>query len=192
MALHDARVPVQLVEVALRNKPPALLAASPKGTVPVLVLRGGTVIDQSLDIMVWALGQNDPHEWLGPNTLVDAKRWIALNDDGFKPLLDCYKYATRHPERTAAEHRSRAVASLIEPMQAQLQQTRWLCGPNISIADIALFPFVRQFAGVDPAWFATQPWPAMQAWLAHWQDSPLFEAVMRKAWPDPATPKLTN
>jgi glutathione S-transferase len=191
MALHGAQVPVQLIEVALREKPAALLAASLKGTVPVLVLQDGTVIDQSLDIMLWALGQDDPHGWLDSSTLVNANRWIALNDDTFKPLLDCYKYATRHPERTADEHRSRAAAALIEPMQAQLQQTQWLAGPHVSLADVALFPFVRQFAAVDSAWFDAQPWPALQAWLAHWLDSPLFNAAMAKTWPAAATPNVT-
>ncbi len=180
MALRYAGVPVDLVEVALRQKPAALLAASPKGTVPVLVTQDGTVIDQSLDIMQWALHQSDPDGWLGDGSFSEADRWIALNDETFKPLLDRYKYASRHPEFTPEEHRGRALDALIRPMQAQLQQTRWLLGSQISFADVALFPFVRQFAGVDRAWFDTQPLPALQVWLNTWLDSSLFQAVMSK------------
>jgi glutathione S-transferase len=193
MALRYAGVPVEMVEVALRQKPAALLAASPKGTVPVLVTPDGAVIDQSLDIMQWALRQSDPDGWLGAGSAAEADAahaahaahsahdWIALNDEIFKPLLDRYKYATRHPELTPAEHRSRALEAMIRLMEAQLQQTRWLLGPQISIADVALFPFVRQFAGVDRAWFDAQPLPALQAWLATWLDSRLFHWAMDKA-----------
>ena len=181
MALRYAGVPVEIVEVALRQKPAALLAASPKGTVPVLVTTDGAVIDQSLDIMHWALRHNDPDGWLGTGNASEAGRWIALNDEIFKPLLDRYKYATRHPELTPAAHRSHALDAMIHPMQAQLQRTRWLAGPQMSIADVALFPFVRQFAGVDQAWFVAQPLPALQAWLTTWLDSSLFNGVIDKA-----------
>ena len=180
MALRYAGVPVHMVEVALRQKPTELLAASPKGTVPVLVTTDGEVIDQSLDIMQWALCQSDPDGWLGTDTSDQANHWIALNDETFKPLLDRYKYATRHPELTPAEHRSRALDAMIRPMQAQLQHTRWLVRPHMSIADVALFPFVRQFAGVDRAGFDTQPLPALQAWLTTWLDSSLFNLAMHK------------
>lgn len=181
MALRYAGKPVQIVEVALRQKPAELLAASPKGTVPVLVTTDGAVIDQSLDIMQWALRQNDPDGWLGAGSAGVADRWIALNDGIFKPLLDRYKYAARHAELTPAEHRSRGLDALIRPMQAQLQQTRWLAGPHVSIADVALFPFVRQFAAVDRAWFDAQPLPELQAWLTTWLDSSLFHFATDKA-----------
>ncbi len=174
MALRYAGVPVETVEVALRQKPAALLAASPKGTVPVLVTTDGAVIDQSLDIMQWALRQSDPDSWLSTDTSDQANHWIALNDETFKPLLDRYKYATRHPELTPAAHRSRAMDAMIRPMQAQLQHSRWITGPRISIADVALFPFVRQFAGVDRVWFDAQPLPALQAWLTTWLGFGLF------------------
>ena len=187
MALRYAGVPVDIVEVALRQKPAELLAASPKGTVPVLVTPDGAVIDQSLDIMQWALRQSDPDGWLGAGSADEADRWIALNDEIFKPLLDRYKYAARHPELTPAEHRSHALDAMIRPMQAQLQHTRWLLGPQMSIADVALFPFVRQFAGVDRAWFDAQPLPALQAWFTTWRNSSLFVLAMDKAAPTAAT-----
>ena len=180
MALSYANVAVTLHEVALRQKPVQLLAASPKGTVPVLVTPGGEVIDQSMDIMRWALSRNDPDGWLRAVEPQAAQRWITLNDDTFKPLLDRYKYAERHPEMSAAEHRAHALAAMLHPMEAQLQQTRWLLGPHISIADVALFPFVRQFAGVDKAGFEGLALPAVQAWLQHWLSSDLFNAVMEK------------
>jgi glutathione S-transferase len=180
MALRYAGVPVAIHEVALRDKPAALLAASPKGTVPVLVTPHGEVIEQSLDIMHWALRQSDPDGWLRTGPTDATRRWIALNDDTFKPLLDCYKYAGRHPDLTPAEHRSRALAAMIEPMDAQLQQTKWLEGPQLSVADAALFPFVRQFASVDKCWFDALPLPALQNWLSVWLASPLFNGLMEK------------
>lgn len=182
MALHyggfKADVAVTVHEVALRQKPAELLAASPKGTVPVLVTPDGAVIDQSLDIMRWALHQSDPDGWLHAGTPQAAQRWITLNDDTFKPLLDRYKYAERHPEMSAVEHRAHALETMIHPMEAQLQQTRWLLGPHISIADVALFPFVRQFAGVNKTGFDNLALPAVQAWLHTWLASDLFNAVM--------------
>jgi glutathione S-transferase len=184
MALHyggfKAGVAVTIHEVALRQKPAELLAASPKGTVPVLVMPSGKVIDQSLDIMRWALHQSDPDGWLRVGTPEAAQRWITLNDEMFKPLLDRYKYAERHPEQPAAAHQAHALNAMIRPMEAQLQRTHWLLGPHISIADVALFPFVRQFAGVDKVWFDSLPVPAVQAWLQTWLASDLFTAIMAK------------
>ncbi len=180
MALRYAGVAVALHEVALRQKPADLLAASPKGTVPVLVTTQGKVIDQSMDIMQWALEQNDPEGWLRAGDPQAAQTWITRNDETFKPLLDRYKYAERHPELSAAEHRARALDAMIRPMEAQLQQTRWLLGAQISIADVALFPFVRQFAGVDKISIEGLALPAVQAWLQAWQSSDLFNAVMEK------------
>lgn len=187
MALHGAGVPFVLHEVALRQKPPGLLAVSPKATVPVLVLPNGTVIDQSLDIMHWALRQNDPHGWLadepaGPEEPAkpEASHWISLCDNIFKPLLDRYKYASRHPEHTPPEHHRRALQALLVPMQAQLARQPWLLGKRQSMADLALLPFVRQFAGVDPARFARLPLPAVQAWLANGLASRWFVEAMQK------------
>jgi glutathione S-transferase len=180
MALRYAGVPVDVHEVALREKPAALLAVSPKATVPVLITPEGTVIDQSLDIMQWALHQSDPDGWLTGSTPA-AQHWVTLNDDIFKPLLDRYKYAGRYPELSATAHRSRALAALVQPLDAQLQKTQWLLGPHVSWADVALFPFVRQFAGVDNAWFSAQPLPAVQAWLGTWLASSLFNDVIAKS-----------
>ena len=183
MALIYAGAAVDICEVALRQKPAALLAISPKATVPVLHLPSGEVIDQSLDIMAWALHQCDPANWLtagNPTQSAQAHRWITLNDEVFKPLLDHYKYPARHPELSVTEHHSRALDAFIRPLDAQLQATRYLLGAEVSLADVALFPFVRQFAMVDQQGFDALPLPGVQAWLAGWLGSALFGAVMRK------------
>ena len=195
MALEVAGIAVDIQEVALRQKPAALIAASPKATVPVLVTPEGQVIDESLAIMQWALAQNDPAGWLAadpasarPGCVTDCvndctkdciNSWIVLCDDKFKPLLDRYKYADRHPEHSPAEHRRQAMVAFIEPLAAQLNITPWLTGSTISIADVAVFPFVRQFASVDKPWFDAQALPALQAWLGYWLGSELFKQVMK-------------
>ncbi len=179
MALASAGIAYQTVEVSLRAKPPELIAISPKGTVPVMQLPDGTVLEQSLDIMRWALAQNDPEGWLTADDEVEMNRWIALCDDTFKPLLDRYKYANRHPELTMAQHREGAVLGFISPPENALQAKRDKgCRP--SFADVAMFPFVRQFAAVDQAWFDAQPLPAVQSWLAKWLASELFATCMAK------------
>ncbi len=183
-AIWQSGVPVSIQEVALRNKPPALLAASPKGTVPVLVVPDDEcvrVIEQSLDIMRWALTQNDPDGWL---TAADAARvddWITQNDRDFKPLLDRYKYADRHPSLTPLEHRTAALDGFVSALDARLRNSAFLLGDRACLADVALFPFIRQFAAVDSAWFDAADLPGAQRWLGQWLASPLFNAVMARS-----------
>ena len=179
MALGLAGIDYQTVEVSLRAKPPELLAISPKGTVPVMQLPDGTVLEQSLDIMRWALTQNDPEGWLIADDEVEMNRWILLCDDTFKPLLDRYKYANRHPELTLEQHRAKAMSAFISPLENALQAKRSMAC-RASLADAAIFPFVRQFAAVDQAWFDAQPLPAVQAWLSNWLGSDLFANCMAK------------
>jgi UPF0176 protein len=180
LALQVAGVAVELREVALKAKPAAMLALSPKGTVPVLQLPDGRVLEQSLDIMTWALAQADPEGWLVAGVSDEAQALIARNDGPFKPLLDRYKYANRHPGCTAAQYRQQAVDLHIGPLNECLRARSWLLGESPSLADAALFPFVRQFAGVDEVWWAQAPLPALRAWLNRWVSRPLFEAVMQK------------
>ncbi|WP_326533985.1 glutathione S-transferase [Pseudorhodoferax sp.] len=184
LALLAAGQACELREVVLRDKPQALRKASPKATVPVLVLPGGAVIDQSLDIMRWALERADPAGWLAPSqgNLAAMLALVAENDTGFKPLLDGYKYPQRHgaPDGTAARAQA---GPFIDGLEQRLQAAPFLCGDHASLADMALAPFVRQFAGVDPAWFAAQPWPALQRWLAAWQESDLFAQAMQRFAP---------
>lgn len=178
----------ELREVVLRNKPQGLLQASPKATVPVLVLMtGGQVLDQSLDIMRWALSQNDPAHWLTPSegTEADMLRLIAECDSHFKQALDRCKYPSRYPEADTALARTQAMAWL-QGLELRLAKQPFLFGNHEALADMAIAPFVRQFAGIDPVWWDIQPWPHLQGWLAQWQASNLFESVMHKlpAWED--------
>ncbi|MEN9587715.1 MAG: hypothetical protein RIT15_1290 [Pseudomonadota bacterium] len=179
MALGLAGIAYETVEVSLRAKPPELLAISPKGTVPVMQLPDGTVLEQSLDIMRWALARNDPEGWLTADSEAAMNYWIALCDSTFKPLLDRYKYASRHPELTMEQHRERALSAFILPLENALQAKPDKAS-RASLADVAIFPFVRQFAAVDQKWFDAQPLPAVQTWLAAWLSSDLFAAIMKK------------
>ena len=182
-----------LREVVLRDKPDAMLAASPKGTVPVLVKPDGEVLDESVDVMLWALSAADPEGWLAPPR-GDCPQMLALidrNDSEFKHHLDRYKYASRFPDEDAGEHR-RAGADFLDELERRLVDTGYLFGSAPALADVALAPFVRQFAIADREWFVARDWPALQSWLAGFESSPRFERVMAKRPPwregDPVTP----
>ena len=176
MALNFSGIVYDIREVELRSKPAAMLAASPKGTVPVLLLPNGRVIDESLDIMRWALEQRDPENWLGPGAQLYEP--IAVIDGAFKFHLDRMKYSNRYPGAIPAEHRSEAI-KLLTPLEHRLRDHRYLFGSAATLADVAIFPFVRQFANAERASFATTL-PVLQAWLAHWETSVLFQSAMMK------------
>lgn len=183
MALLVAGIAFDAHEIALRDKPAALLALSPKGTVPVLRLPDGRVLEQSLDIMQWAFAAHDPAGWWARAQDADNLRLLARCDGDFKQHLDRYKYPERFADDGAAGralHRDAAVEALLQPLDARLQRSAQLGGPTPCAADIAIVPFVRQFAAVEPAWFGQLPLPALQAWLAAWLTEPLFEAAMVK------------
>lgn len=171
----------ELREVVLRAKPPALLDASPKATVPVLVTTDGTVIDQSLDIMLWALRQNDPAGWLAPEEggLVAMLDLIAECDGSFKSQLDRYKYPQRFELPGGEPYREQA-GTWLAKLDARLAARTFLFGGRAALADMAIAPFIRQFAHTDIDWFQGQPWPHLQAWLASWTQSDLFELAMGK------------
>lgn len=185
----------ELREVVLRDKPQALLDISAKATVPVLVTPEGQVIAQSLDIMRWALAQNDPDQWLTPETgsLAFMQTLIDQCDDSFKRHLDRYKYPSRyavefaddikHSADFAKNHRTQGALFLAQ-LNAQLSSTRHLLGQRPALADMAIAPFVRQFAETDRAWFDQQAWPGLQRWLAAWLASDQFARIMEKypAW----------
>ncbi|MFL9608690.1 glutathione S-transferase [Methylobacillus sp. Pita2] len=180
MALHYAGIAVDIREIALKAKPAHMLQVSPKGTVPVLVLPDGSVIDESLDIMRWALQRHDPEDWLGsPALLAQAESLIAENDGPFKRALDRYKYAIRFPEQPPEAYRAQGEAFL-QQLESHLQQRPYLLGDHASLADVAIFPFVRQFSMVDQSWFEAAPYPRLQAWLQAWLASARFAAVMQK------------
>ena len=178
LALAASGTQYELREVRLSDKPAALLSASPKGTVPVLVTADGTVIEQSLAIMRWALeGRDDPEGWLTR----DDPALIAANDGAFKHHLDRYKYPERHGSEPHG-HRGNGLRFLRE-LEARLAVAGQLCGPTRGLADAAIFPFVRQFAGVDRNWFEAQPLPCLKAWLTNHLASDLFGRIMDRAAP---------
>lgn len=181
MAIAASGQTCELREVVLRDKPSELLAASPKGTVPVLVDVDGRVIDQSLDIMLWALRRNDPQGWLpeSAEALEATLSLIAECDGDFKRHLDGYKYPQRQPGGDAETHRMQGTAFLMR-LDVRLQTSRCLHGEQPGLADIAIAPFVRQFAQVDLAWFDAQPWPPLREWLAARLNAPIFARVMQK------------
>jgi glutathione S-transferase len=178
LALAVAGLRCELREVTLRAKPAAMLEASPKGTVPVLVLPSGKIVDESLDIMRWALERRDPEGWLER----DDPGLIAANDGSFKQDLDQYKYAERHGTDRLV-HRERA-AGFLRELEARLAVSAQLAGPARGLADAAIVPFVRQFAAVERSWFELQPLPNLQAWLGGHLRSGLFAAGMLRtpAW----------
>ena len=182
-------------EIVLRKKPADMLAASPKGTVPVLVLPDGKVIDESLDIMLWALRQNDPAHWLAPAgaTLDDMLALISVNDGAFKRNLDRYKYPNRYPQEAGSDAGMFATsqrdfgARWLDELESRLGGG-WLFGNTASLADMATLPFVRQFAHTNADWFAAQPWPGLQEWLAKFEAGALYLSIMGKhaPWQGPA------
>ncbi len=167
----------EIREVKLADKPAEMIAASPKATVPVLVLPDGRVIDESLDIMRWALDRNDPEHWR--DHAEDAL--IAVNDGSFKHHLDRYKYPDRHASDPTA-HRG-AGLELLRGLEARLVSNVYLCGEARGLTDAAIMPFVRQFAETDRLWFDAQPLPGVQAWLARQLAAPLFAAAMIRLAP---------
>lgn len=181
MALSYAGIPVEIREISLKQKPAHMLQVSPKGTVPVLVLPDGQVIEQSLEIMHWALQQHDADGWLSADPQ-HAALLIAENDGSFKQHLDRYKYAIRFPEHSAEDYRAQGELFLAK-LEQHLQQSTFLLGDEISFADIAIFPFIRQFAAVDHDWFESTGYIKLKSWLQHLVESALFKRVMVK-YPD--------
>ena len=189
LALDASEQRCELREVVLRNKPAEMLQASPKGTVPVLVDVDGTVIDESLDIMLWALKRHDPERWLQPesHSLDDMLALIGHFDSHFKHHLDRYKYPTRYAGADAAQSRDEASVD-VRTIEQRLESAPFLFGNRPALSDMAIAPFVRQFVNVDAAWSAIEPWPRVRHWLETITHSPRFERIMRSlpAW-EPGT-----
>ena len=181
MAIAYCRQTVELREVVLKHKPSSLLSYSAKGTVPVLALGNGTVMDESIDIMLWALSLNDPDQWL--KNVEEQKQLIALNDISFKAQLDQYKYADRYPKHSEQFYRT-ACYHFLDNLEARLKKHHYLFSDHYSFADIAIFPFVRQFAHVNLDWFNTTLWEELKRWLNQLKSSDLFTRIMTKypAW----------
>lgn len=182
LGLLFAELPVALREITLKNKPEQMLAISPKGTVPVLQLMDGTVIEESVEIMTWALEQRDPQRLLDERVLSQATALIEQNDNEFKYWLDRYKYADRYLEMTQTEYRQRGEVFL-QRLEELLTNNTYLLGERITIADIGIMPFVRQFAHVDREVFYSLPYPKLQLWLQKWLEHSLFLQAMTKFQP---------
>ena len=181
MALKQSGCKIELREVNLNDLPAALTSISDSATVPVLQLSDGTVMDESWDIVKWALLQNDPDNWLGHNNkyLLDAEILIETNDYSFKNDLDHYKYADRHPEHSEEYYRQQC-EEFIEELEAMLEDHHYLLADELTLADIGVFPFVRQFSLVDKDWFDQSPYPQVGRWLDTMIDSALFQHIFQK------------
>ena len=181
MAILTSGQTCALREVVLRNKPPEMIAASPKGTVPVMVLPDQRVLEESQEIMQWALGRNDPEGWLAPLKYDrdDTDALIAENDGPFKDSLDRYKYPTRYDNIDPIHHRDQGLAFL-KKLNARLLNTDYLCGKKFTFADAAISPFIRQFVAHDREWFSALHLSGVQSWLQGILDSQRFLGVMGK------------
>ena len=181
MALHYSERKIILREVALKKLPAEVLAVSSQATVPALVIDEKVSMTESWDIMKWALQENDPDNWLGKNKIYQhrAEPLIELNDFSFKPKLDKYKYADRYPEQAAEYYRKQCENFLVD-LELLLAKNKFLFSQSMSIADVAVFPFIRQFAMVDMLWFDESPYPALRQWLNFMLDTLWFRAAFKK------------
>lgn len=185
MAIEYANIEVEINNILLKNKPASLLDSSAKGTVPVLVLDNDgikEVLDESREIMHWALSINDPNHWyygLDINQQIAIDKIIDYNDDEFKSILDKYKYAVRYPEQSEIHYRNKA-EHFIAKLNRCLEHHHYLISDELSLADIAIFPFIRQFSMVDNQWFDNTPYTHLQAWLKGLINSSLFQRIMVK------------
>jgi glutathione S-transferase len=184
MALQYAGIDVEHREIELRNKPQSMLQVSPKGTVPVLCV-GDLVLEQSIDIMHWAIERSDPDGW-GDVDDASAQAWIEKNDGPFKVLLDQYKYPNRFPELKQEAVLNDALELMLQPIEKSLKAHPYLLGSKMTWIDVAIFPFIRQFSMVDAEQFEQLPIPATKEWLAQHLQSALFKSVMHKhpVWVD--------
>ena len=185
MALAYAGIPVEIREISLKEKPSSMVAISPKATVPVLQY-DKLVLEQSLDIMKWALSQHDPDSWLTKENAAVVNAIIDRNDNDFKKILDQYKYPGRFPELNTKDVLAKALSEHLIPLNDQLNKTQFLLGAKLSMADIAIFPFIRQFHMVDEALFSLYQLGALKKWLNDRIESELFLSVMQKhsVWQD--------
>lgn len=181
LAISASQQSCQLREIVLRDKAPELLEASPKATVPVLCLPNGKVIEESLDIMKWALSENDPERWLTPEMGAhqEMMKLIIAGDGDFKSSLDRYKYANRYEGVDSLSERAKA-SLFLQALDTQLEKSTYLFGARICLADMAIAPFVRQFANVDRAWFDAQNWTHLRRWLESFLTSERFTSIMTK------------
>lgn len=180
MAIYQANIQCELREVVLKEKPEAMLLLSDKGTVPVLLTPDQEIIEQSCDVMHWALNQNDPDNWLDEDE-AQSQFLIDYNDNEFKHFLDRYKYHVGYPEHSQAYYRENA-ESFLKLLETHLNKNAGiaLIGSRLSYVDFAIFPFVRQFSKVDIDWFQSSPYALLKKWTANIEQSNLFQSCMKK------------
>ena len=179
MAIHISGQKCELREVLLRDKPPSMLDYSAKGTVPVLILQDGKVIDESLDVIDWALNINDPDDWQRSKDKEKTKELIKINDGEFKYHLDRYKYSKRYDNEDPEFHRKKCL-KFIESINNELNNSKYIFDDNISYADIVLLPFIRQFRIADIEWFDSLPYDNLKKWLSSFLGSSLLNSIMKK------------
>ena len=179
MAIHISSQKCEIREVLLRDKPTSMLEYSSKGTVPVLVLQSGEVIDESLDVIDWALNLNDPDNWQRSKDNENTKELIKINDGEFKHHLDRYKYSKRYDNEDPEFHRKKCL-SFIEKVNSELQNSKYIFDDAISYIDISLLPFIRQFRIADNEWFDELPYENVKSWLSNFLNSELLESIMSK------------
>ena len=179
MAIHISGQKCELREVLLRDKPPSMLEYSAKGTVPVLILQDGKVIDESLDVIDWALNLNDPDDWQRSKDTKKTKELIKINDGEFKYHLDRYKYSKRYENEDPEFHRKKCL-KFIESINNELNNSEYIFDDNISYADIVLLPIIRQFRIADIEWFDSLPYDNLKKWLSSFLDSSLLNSIMKK------------
>ena len=179
MAIHISGQKCELREVLLRDKPPSMLEYSAKGTVPVLILQDGKVIDESLDVIDWALNLNDPDDWQRSKDTKKTKELIKINDGEFKYHLDRYKYSKRYDNEDPEFHKKKCL-KFIELINNELNNSKYIFDDNISYADIVVLPFIRQFRIADIEWFDSLPYDNLKNWLSNFLDSSLLNSSMKK------------
>ena len=190
LAIARSGLTLELREIVLRDKPSHMLEISPKGTVPVLLTPTGEAIDESLNIMIYAIGRHDPDEWLDANEET-TQELIRQNDNEFKRILDHYKYPNRYPDEDCSTMFDDG-AKILENLNSRIEQNGSLVEDYDTLADFAIFPFIRQFAHVDKDRFYDLPLPHLHKWLKRHLDSDLFKTIMKKydPWQDGDKPLL--
>ena len=181
MVLLHSKIQCEIREIKLSNKPKEMLAISPKGTVPVLILENGDILDESLDVMLWAIEQGNLRNLFnsGKKEILDL---IKINDGEFKDAIDRYKYSSLYPEKPMIEYRKMGELFL-EKIESYLERNKFIFGKNISLADLAIFPFIRQFCRVDIDWFNSSLFKKIKEWTLFFEGSENFIDIMRKIKP---------
>ena len=181
MVLLHSKIQYEIREIKLSNKPKEMLAISPKGTVPVLILENGDILDESLDVMLWAIEQGNLRNLFnsGKKEILDL---IKINDGEFKDAIDRYKYSSLYPEKPMIEYRKMGELFL-KKIESCLEKNKFIVGKNISLADLAIFPFIRQFCRVDIDWFNSSLFKKIKEWTLFFEGSENFIDIMRKIKP---------